>query len=182
MSSEQLSLTRERKPFAHFSECDLHIGCEPACVDRPYRYLLGWPTGVDNDRICIFVLANPSTATADELDPTVTRCIDYARAWKYGWCWVLNVRAFRATDPKAVPRTREAIGPSNDTIIEAFVRCAQLVVCGWGKLGGARGPVVLELIRKAGKTPHALKLNDDGSPRHPLYLAKNLKPVELPDG
>lgn len=144
-----------------------------------YRYLLKWPTGQDGERICLFVLANPSTATAEETDPTVARCIDYARRWGYAWCWVVNVRAWRETDPDKVPADPLAIGPDNDVHILDAARAAALVVCGWGKLGGPRGAEVLTLIRLAGKTPHALHRNQDGSPGHPLYLRAELKPVPM---
>ena len=58
----------------------------------------------------------------------------------------------------------------------------QKVVCGWGKLAGPeRSRDVLALIRGVGVTPHALRLNRDGSPAHPLYLPAKLVPVAMGD-
>jgi hypothetical protein len=59
---------------------------------------------------------------------------------------------------------------------------ASLVICGWGKAGGLRdrGKTVLMLIRSVGRIPHALKLNADGTPQHPLYLPYSKKPFEMP--
>lgn len=147
--------------------------------DSLYRYLLAWPTGEPNDRIVLGCFANPSTATPDVLDPTLRRFRNYASAWGYGWFWVVNVRAWRETDPKKVPEDPKAVGPENAAVIRAAAAAAHLVVCGWGKLGGAQGLATLDLIRESGKEPHALKLNDDGSPAHPLYLNSNLMPFPM---
>ncbi len=144
-----------------------------------YRYQLWWPTGVANTRRALGVFANPSTATAEQTDPTVRRWIGYARDWDYGWAGVVNVRAWRETHPKQLPADPEAIGPDNDRHIIDAVKASELVVCGWGKLGGDQGLYTLGLIIGAGKVPHALKLNKDGSPCHPLYLGSNLKPVQM---
>jgi len=115
------------KPWAIFSPCER------------YRYVLAWPAKKDGHGIALFVLANPSTATAEQTDPTVARCIAYATRWGYGWCHVVNARAWRATDPKLVPSDPLAIGPENDEHIGCQVRLANIIVCGWGKLGGERG-------------------------------------------
>lgn len=156
------------RPWAVFSECER------------YRYVLSWPA----DRLgtlgtALFCLANPSTATAEVVDPTVARCIAYAKRWGYRWCQVVNVRAWRETDPKKVPADPLAIGPENDKWITETAAEADIVVVGWGKLGGERGPVVLDLIRCANKVPHALKLNKDGSPGHPLYLRADAQPFPM---
>jgi len=135
-----------------------------------YRYELEWPTGVDDDRMALFCLANPSTATHLEPDPTVTRCIGYARTWGYGWAGIANARAWRETKPKLLPTDPEAIGPDNDAHILSMAKRAGIVVAGWGKLGGARGRDVLRLLDAHGIRVFALKLTKDGEPGHPLYL------------
>lgn len=150
-----------------FSECDR------------YRYLLAVPTGEANERVVAFVLANPSTATPDALDPTLTRCRDYAKRWGFGWLWVVNVRAWRETDPKLVPDDPEAIGPDNWHSIVTAVGGAELTVCGWGKLGGVEGANVERELKGLGFNLHALKLNRDGSPAHPLYLRADAVPFEM---
>lgn len=177
----QLSLLGLPTPRAVFSPCPTHSTCDLDCVWRPYRYELEWPTGIlSSEDMVLFVLANPSTATHLEPDPTVSRCIDYGRRWGYGWTGVGNVRAWRETDPDLVPSGVLAIGPDNDRHVFEMAQRAKLVVCGWGKLGGLRGLAMLDVIRKAGKVPHALNLNKDGSPQHPLYLRADLKPFPMP--
>lgn len=167
---------------AVFSECSQHpMSCYESCPWRLYRYLLKWPTGVDSDRICLFALANPSTASAERTDNTVAKCIKYAGTWGFGWCWVVNARAWRATDPKNVPLDPLAIGDENDNYVKLAAKRAEFVVAGWGKLGTTRGPVMLELIRRSGKVPHALHLTKAGEPGHPLYLRNDAKPFPIPE-
>lgn len=172
------ALAAPRQPFAVFSDC------------KRYRYMLAWPTGIDNAKYALFVLANPSTATAEQTDPTVARCIGYAKRWGYGWCYVVNARAWRETNPVHVPPDPLAISepkdPSlNDDTIQARAMGAAIVICGWGKLGGDRGAQILAYLRAAGVRPHALALNDDGTPRHPLArgklsIPKDVRPVLMP--
>lgn len=157
----------------------------PSCVLSPcerYRYELRVPVST-NDGTCLFIMANPSTAVVTDgvfqSDPTITRCIGYARRWGYGMLLIGNVRAWRETDPDKVPPDPEAIGPDNDGHLIAMARRADVVVGGWGKLGGTRGSVVRRMLHDIDKPIHALKLNADGSPAHPLYLAANLQPVPM---
>jgi hypothetical protein len=150
-----------------------------------FRYQLRIPTGLNNDRCALAILANPSTAHVVDgvfnSDPTVTRWINYCRSWGYGWALVGNARAYAETNPKLVPDDPYAIGYANDSHLVELIAMSDLVVCGWGKLGGARGPAVLRLIRSLGAKPHALKLNKDGSPAHPLYLRSDAKPFPMGD-
>jgi hypothetical protein len=170
-------------PQAVFSECTQHgEGCESeSCAGRLYRYYLQWPTGVNNNRIALGVFANPSTADATKLDPTLKRWREYCRAWGYGWSATVNVRAWRATNPDDVPADPVAIGKENMECILSAAALSDLIVLGYGKLGGELG---LETVRhiRAVVTPqqiHCLKLNLDGSPAHPLYLRKDLTPIEF---
>lgn len=143
-----------------------------------YRYLLEWPAGGRAGSV-LWILANPSTATAEKTDPTIAKCIRYATAWGYSLSRTVNVRAWRETDPDKLPPDPVAIGPQNDASITIAAADADIVVCGWGKLGGARGLEVLALLRGMGVTPHALKLNSDGSPQHPLYIRGDAKPLAM---
>ena len=149
---------------------------------KQYRYILKIPVS-DKPGVCCFCLANPSKAVVVngvfKSDPTVTRCMGYTRDWGYGTLVVVNARAWRDTDPDKVPGDPEAIGPDNDMWIERAAREADVVVCGWGKLGGERGLAVLELLMRVGKVPHALALNADGTPSHTRGLRKDLKPFPM---
>lgn len=178
-----LSLFSQRVPSGIFSECFSHPECvDPYCIGRPYRYVLKLPTGIDNDRVALACLANPSTAipVLDKLDPTMKRWRKYCRDWGFGWAWTVNVRAWRQTKTELLPDDPVAIGPHNVHWIATCVMEAELVVCGWGEFGGQLGVDMLQTIRAYGKVPHALKLNSTGSPTHPLYLKADLKPFPIP--
>lgn len=144
-----------------------------------YRYRL-WRIWDDSVPPAVFVMLNPSTADEVANDPTVERCERRARAMGYGGLRVANIFALRSTDPKALYEHDAPVGADNNkAIIESAVD-AGIVVCAWGKHGLhiGRGRTVLEMLRKAGVTPHYLKLNKDGTPAHPLYIGYDVKPQE----
>jgi hypothetical protein len=125
-----------------------------------------------------FVMLNPSTADEEKLDPTCTRARNYAEAWGYGALIVTNVFALRSTDPRALARAEDPVGPGNDRVILRAAREAALVVCAWGNhaaLAG-RGAKVAALLRRAGVPLHALRITGVGEPSHPLYLPAALRP------
>jgi hypothetical protein len=84
----------------------------------------------------------------------------------------------RTTYPYSLTTAPDPVGPQNDATIRESILRAGLIICGWGRTGALRGrsAEVLHLIRSSGKQPHALKLNKDGSPQHPLYLPYGLEP------
>lgn len=150
--------------------------------DDLYRYdlLRRWDA---KKKLCVFILLNPSTADAMKNDPTVSRCQRRAQMWGYGGLRVLNIFAYRSTDPMKLYTLRDPVGFYNDGKIMLVCRKREtgLVVCGWGMHGAHldRGVQVLDLIRRNGRIPHALKINSDGSPQHPLYLSYKLKPEPM---
>lgn len=171
--AEQHSLFGQH-PSAEFSDCGR------------FRWVLRWPTGQQNGRVMACVGANPSRAgqVVDGRmlsDPTVSRMRNLAGSLGYGWLWMVNARSYVATDPRDVPPDPYAIGERTDSWITSAAYVAELVVVAYGHLAGARGPRVLELIRAAGKVPHALALNADGSPSHPRGLPGGVRPFPMAD-
>jgi hypothetical protein len=149
-------------------------------IDKTYRYTL-WRTWDKTRPKLGGLLLNPSTATEVVDDPTVYRMGMRARFMGYGGLVITNIFALRSTDPAALYTAADPVGPENDHyIIEALKPCG-LVICGYGKHGAlhGRGAFVLELLRQNGIIPHALKINGDGSPAHPLYLPYHLQPVKM---
>lgn len=149
-------------------------------TDGTYRYRLSRTWGSAR-RVC-FVMLNPSTATAVELDPTVTRCHGYAKRWKYQQLEVVNIFALRARDPQNLYAHIEPTGngadAKNDEAILAAATDADLVICAWGTHGEhlGRGQAVRDLLTGHGIALHVLRTTKDGHPGHPLYLPADLRP------
>ncbi len=122
----------------------------------------------------VIVGLNPSTADANLDDPTIRRCMAFARREGHGGLVMLNLFAFRATDPKnlkACGSPARAVGPDNTATIWARVY-RQRVVCAWGAHGGLwnRDREVLRDLRRLASSVLAFGKTKDGHPKHPLYL------------
>jgi hypothetical protein len=147
-------------------------------TDRVHRYLLTrtWDASLPTVN---FLMLNPSTADAFQLDPTNRRCVGFAQAWGYGSMVTTNIFAFRSTDPAGLRTAIDAVGPANDdAIVEAAV-AADLVIAAWGTHGELQGrsDAVRELLRKAEVSLHVLRLTKAGHPGHPLYVAGDTVPT-----
>ncbi len=144
--------------------------------DRVYRYQLTRMTGWQRTT-CLFIMLNPSTADETKNDPTVARCISFAKHWGFGRLEVCNIFAYRATEPRELRGLTEAqaVGPDNDRHIASAVARAGRVVCAWGNHGELhrRGVQVRNAIILAGKIPLAFKITGAGQPIHPLYQKKD---------
>ena len=80
-----------------------------------YRYSL-WREWDARAPAVAFVMLNPSTADAGKDDPTIRRCASFARSWGYGSLEVVNLFAYRASEPKRLRQTPDPIGPANDRL------------------------------------------------------------------
>jgi hypothetical protein len=143
---------------------------------RKYRYAL-WRTWDDSKSYVMFIGLNPSTADENTDDPTLTRCINYAKSWGYGGVCMANLFAFRATEPSDMKASNYPIGSENNKWLKKLAKEAALVVAAWGNDGSylGRSKQVLEIIPNLS----CLKLNKSGEPAHPLYQAAKLKPVPM---
>ena len=100
-----------------------------ACTKYRYSLRRTWQEG---GRVVCFIMLNPSTADADIDDPTIRRCVGFGKSWGYDALEVVNLFAWRETEPKFLITPSDPIGPDNDgAILEASGR-AELVVCAWG--------------------------------------------------
>lgn len=131
----------------------------------------------------LFIMLNPSTANGDQDDPTIRRCVAFAKAWGFDRMEVVNLFAWRATDPRdilAMTAKGDPIGPDNQHHVDRALNDAGLVICAWGANGGHIGQDetmlgwIEENIRE--HQPHALRLTKAGHPAHPLYLPATLRP------
>ena len=150
-------------------------------LDGRYRYSLERIWDKSKPRWC-FIMLKPSTAGAVENDPAVTRCIRRAKAAGAGGLIVVNLYAWRATDPSELRGAADPVGPFADDFITAAVFFSSRVVCAWGAYDRLKGRdrAVLELLGHMGTTPLCLGLTKDGHPRHPLYLANDVEAHPMP--
>ncbi|WP_434089542.1 DUF1643 domain-containing protein [Neopusillimonas aromaticivorans] len=141
---------------------------------RTYRYSLWRRWGDESLGYVMFIGLNPSTADEVDDDPTIRRCIGYARDWGYGGLVMTNLFAYRATNPADMRAVAEPVGPDNDQHLLNFARDAKIVVAAWGNNGAhlGRDKSVSNLIPSL----HVLKVTAAGQPGHPLYLSKALRP------
>lgn len=128
-----------------------------------------------------WLLLNPSTADTSSLDPTLRRCRGFSRAFGGGGMIILNLYAFRATLPRDMLDAADPVGPFNDYHIERTLRRddIKMAIAGWGTHGGHLNRAANVLQAWPGRF-HALAVNKDGSPSHPLYLKSTLVPQPYP--
>lgn len=152
--------------YAKFSKCML------------YRYTLlkAWtPTYSDKD-IALWIMLNPSTATADNDDPTVRKCQVLSKMLGYQGVCIANLFALRSTDPKGM-RYNQPVGPDNDAWLRVLIQRHHGIFVAWGshkhELIGERVATVCNIImqKKPDADVRCLGVNKDGQPKHPLYLS-----------
>lgn len=159
---------------------DLFINSEPAAIisaDSQYRYLLKREWGQSGKKI-VFIGLNPSTADATNDDPTIRRCVRFAKAWGGTSLWMINLFAFRSTDPRGLLSATDPIGPENDVWLDRIIRMSDLTVAAWGNNGKLRNRGLIVEQRFAGSL-HMLGMTDKGEPRHPLYIRADTTPILL---
>ena len=143
---------------------------------RTYRYAL-WREWIGGEGYAMFIGLNPSTADEVQDDPTIRRCIAYAKAWGYSAMCMTNIFAFRATDPNDMKEALDPVGQENDSYLLKLSRDAGIVIAAWGVHGtfGGRNRAVMSMIPRL----YCLKITKDGHPGHPLYLPKTITPIQL---
>lgn len=142
-----------------------------ADIRGDYRYTLTrvWEPTLPN---LTFVLLNPSTADAAQLDPTLRRCVSFAKRERYGGMTILNLYAFRTKDPKVMLAAADPVGPENDRVLADAIGT---VVAGWGtNAAPARVSQALALLPRL----HVLGITKGGHPQHPLYVRGDAPLIE----
>ena len=133
------------------------------------------------ERTCVFLMLNPSTADEDKLDPTVTRCVAHAKRWHFDAMTVLNLFAWRATDPADMKAAEEPIGKLNDAIIREVTSKAAMTVLAFGNHAAH-----LDRYQFVGCLPQDrlffFQKNKTGHPKHPLYVSKQADLYRWQDG
>ena len=151
-----------------------------ARIDGPYRYWLErdwWERGQEKGPIDVltFVMLNPSTADAEVDDPTIRRCLGFARREGATALHVLNLFALRATNPVELSTHPDPVGIDNDALLcgiaEHHDRLKTVVAWGANKMVTAeRTSILVDSAAEAGTTLWCLGTTKSGAPRHPLYV------------
>lgn len=146
-----------------------------------YRYLL-WRNANYSDPLMAFAMLNPSTADHRDDDPTIRRCLGWARKATPRPCGLLvwNLFALRATDPRELRGHDDPIGPKNDEAMQLALGFSACTIGAWGTQGilHGRDKNVLRHVAAQGAKLHALKVTKEGHPGHPLYIAGAAEPHE----
>lgn len=156
--------------------------------DGRYRYDLTrrWRDG----DLMLWIMLNPSTADASVDDPTIRRCINFAKREDAAGIAVVNLFALRATDPDDLLKADHPIGPDNIATINDWLRRddVALAVAAWGAWWtnmpfDRRIPrlSIESLARKTGRDLVCLGRTKFGAPRHPLYVSRH-EPFGAYDG
>jgi hypothetical protein len=161
-------------------------------LDGLYRYTLarswvgeGLP---GNSGFVTFILLNPSTADGQVDDPTVRRCINFAKRWRMDGLLMVNLFGLRASNPRALLTVKDPIGPDNDTKVLDACHNSKWIIAGWGTQEGDLGRLVekraveirLRLVCGGHRNLYALGVTRSGAPRHPLYVAAHAEPSAWP--
>lgn len=123
---------------------------------------------------------NPSTADETKDDPTIRKCIGFAKRWGFGALCMTNLFAWRDTKPENMKKSPEPIGMDNRYWVAKCAAGAAMVLAAWGKNGSHLGQEnkVAMWIRDVGVKMFCLCKNNDGSPMHPLYVPYETKPID----
>lgn len=151
-----------------------------------YRYALSrqWDATLP---VLTFVMCNPSTADASQDDPTIRRCIGFAkRDGLYGGIDIYNLFALRATDPNELFGAVDRVGPDNERYLDGILRAqsegitSSKIICAWGAHKAVKNAGMFWRGRaKALCVPlHCLGKTKDGYPKHPLYIRSD-QPFEV---
>ena len=144
--------------------------------DRIHRYVLTREWDLQKPPVMVVAL-NPSTADEKRNDPTVRRCIGFAKGWGFGKLIMTNIFAFRATLPRDLFNSENPKGDMNDSWLKKLSKEAGKVVLAYGNHGKFlnRHDEILKII----KNPYCIKKSKTGMPMHPLYLRYTKNPIKF---
>ena len=162
MEAKTFTITNKlKKGNAIFSPC------------RKYRYAL-WRIWDEKKPIAMFIGLNPSKANEKENDPTINRCISFAKSWNFGGLYMTNLFAYCTSSPSIIKSIHDPIGKDNDMWLKIIQKKTSIIMVAWGNQGRYlnRSKKIIKLFSKL----KCIKKNRTGEPSHPLYLKSNLKP------
>ena len=146
---------------------------------KMYRYRL-WRIWDDKKPKVLFIMLNPSTADSTMDDPTIRRCIGFAKSWDYGGLYVGNLFPYRCSQPKGLFKSINAKGEQNQAHLLEMSKLCKIGICAWGNQ-----PIIDKIDPKNRLDDlniplYYIDLSLGGTPKHPLYLDSTLSPKLLP--
>lgn len=146
-------------------------------LDGVYRYELVRDWDQDKPQL-LFIMLNPSTADGCTDDATIRKCVGFAKQLGYGSISVVNLFAYRATDPKELTKAADPVSnPYNNVVIRRAASRAGMIIAAWGNMGEYMDRS-LEVRRLLQEYPiYCLGTTKAGEPKHPLYLWYGLAPM-----
>lgn len=137
-------------------------------VNRLHRYSLARTWNKSGPKV-LFICLNPSTADSQIDDPTVRKCIGFAKTWGFGGMCIGNLFSFRATDPKELKHCKEPIGATNDYWLGRLQNSCDEWIAAWGANAAATDERVMHILSMFSDL-RCLGFTKSGAPRHPLYM------------
>ena len=148
-------------------------------VSRRYRYQLTRSLENDNQQSghVTFIMLNPSTANAEEDDPTIQACSQFTKKWGYNHLIVVNLFAYRTPQPLDLKHVTHPIGSENNRYLLTAAESATKVILAWGNWGSLldRDQTVITLLKPYEHKLYYLIRNHSGQPRHPLYVKRTTR-------
>jgi hypothetical protein len=147
--------------------------------DGKYRYKLSriWkPTG----QKILFIMINPSSASAIEDDRTINKLLEITKLWKYDGFYVGNLYPYRSSKPADLKNIQipEEVNAINMKSIEEMAAESSLIVYAWGTKGPdarQKEPKWLRLI--VNKDVHCINKSVKNVPMHPNQWGPNIQPI-----
>ena len=122
-------------------------------------------------------MLNPSTADGEQDDPTIRRCVGFAKAWGFGSLIVINLFAYRATKPRALKDAGYPVGPENGEAWNLARHSSTCIVAAWGPNGRSRPDY--ERVFREFPNMMCLGWSQSGEPRHPLMIPSGRLPFNF---
>lgn len=118
--------------------------------------------------LVLWVMANPGTGDTDNgIRPTLNRCINWSKKWKFSGLMIGNLFAARSKKTELISKLDEPVGRFNDVALKLMTRLAKRTVVAWGNWGAMKGRAAEVLPLLSNLT--CLKITGEGHPWHPLY-------------
>lgn len=154
-----------------------------AVIEGDYRYSLIREWDVSNQKRVVFVLLNPSTADDIGEDQTTKVCIEFAKRWGYGSLQIVNLFAYRATDPNDLKKVKDynkMVGEHNYCFLQNALQGANKIVVAWGEYGKTQKRYLDESLKSLFSlfSLHCFWEIANNQPKHPLGVDYKTSLVE----